>query len=157
MHWYLVITPLLAGGDEGASFFTNFYHIQTHRRTRALRRLNEFLDAGVLSSPTLVVMFVPVVEYYVAPTTTFDHLLVAEAIGTLGTTTLHAASRHTSASATRNFALPPVLVSQEENGSPWVARIIKCTFGICRVEKLCRHWMGIRVRLKLVSDSCLML
>jgi len=76
--------PLLAGGDEEASFFTNIYHIQTHRRTRALRRLSEFLDTGVLSSRTLVDVFVPVVEYYVAPTTTFDHLLVAEAIGTLG-------------------------------------------------------------------------
>jgi len=85
MHWYLAITPLLAGGDKGASFFVNCYHIQTHRRTRALRRLSEFLDAGVLSSRTLVDVFVPVVEYYVAPTTTFDHLLVAEAIGTFGT------------------------------------------------------------------------
>ena len=75
---------LLAGGDEEASFFTNIYHIQTHRRTRALRRLGDFLDTGVLSSRTLVDVFVPVVEYYVAPTTTFDHLLVAEAIGTLG-------------------------------------------------------------------------
>jgi len=147
MHWYLVVTSILAGGDGRISFFANIYHIQTHRRTRALRRLSEFLDAGVLSSRTLVDMFVPVVEYYVAPTTTFDHLLVAEAIGTLGTTTLHVASRHTSASATRNFASPPVSVSQEENGSPRVARIIRCTFGICRVEKLCRHWMGIRVHL----------
>ena len=75
---------LLAGGDEEASFFTNIYHIQTHRRTRALRRLGDFLDTGALSSRTLVDVFVPVVEYYVAPTTTFDHLLVAEAIGTLG-------------------------------------------------------------------------
>ena len=76
--------PLLAGGDEEASFFTNIYHIQTHRRTRALRRLGEFLDTGVLSSRTLVDVFIPVVEYYVASTTTFDHLLVAEAINTLG-------------------------------------------------------------------------
>jgi len=84
MHWYLVVTPLLAGGDEEASFFTDIYHSQTHRRTRALRRLSEFLDTGVLSSRTLVFVFVPVVEDYVAPTTTFDHLLVAEAISTFG-------------------------------------------------------------------------
>ncbi|KAI6043542.1 armadillo-type protein [Pisolithus marmoratus] len=76
--------PLLAGGDEEASFFTNIYHIQTHRRTRALRRLGEQCDADVLSSRILVDVFVPVVEYYVASTTTFDHLLVAEAINTLG-------------------------------------------------------------------------
>ena len=36
MHWYLVVTLLLAAGDEEASFFTNIYHIQT------LRRLSEF-------------------------------------------------------------------------------------------------------------------
>ncbi|KAI6100638.1 armadillo-type protein [Pisolithus sp. B1] len=76
--------PLLAGGDEEASFFTNIYHIQTHRRTRALRRLGDQCDAGVLSSRILVDVFVPVVEYYVASTTIFDHLLVAEAINTLG-------------------------------------------------------------------------
>ncbi|KAI5987597.1 armadillo-type protein [Pisolithus albus] len=76
--------PLLAGGDEEASFFTNIYHIQTHRRTRALRRLGDQCDAGVLGSRILVDVFVPVVEYYVASTTTFDHLLVAEAINTLG-------------------------------------------------------------------------
>lgn len=76
--------PLLAGGDEEASFFTNIYHIQTHRRTRALRRLGEQCDAGALSSRILADVFVPVVEYYVASTTTFDHLLVAEAINTLG-------------------------------------------------------------------------
>jgi len=58
MHWYLVVTPLLAGGDEGASFFADIYHIQAHRRTRALRQLSEFLDTGVLSSRTLVDMFV---------------------------------------------------------------------------------------------------
>ncbi|KAL4079019.1 armadillo-type protein [Scleroderma citrinum] len=78
------MTPLLAGGDEEASFFTNIYHIQTHRRTRALRRLGEHCDSGVLSSRTLIDVFVPAVEYYVAPTTTFDHLLVAEAISALG-------------------------------------------------------------------------
>ena len=64
-----------------------------------------------------------------------------------GTTTLHVASRHTSATGTRNFASLPVSVLQEENGSSRVVRIIRCTFGICRVEKLCRHWMGIRVHL----------
>jgi len=87
---------------------------------------------------------------------TFCRLPTTARLG-CGTTTLRVASRHTLATATRNFASLPVSVSQEENGSSRVARIIRCTFGICRVEKLCRHWMGIRVRLKLVSDSCLML
>ncbi|KAG6335501.1 hypothetical protein ID866_3590 [Astraeus odoratus] len=75
---------LLAGGDEEASFFTNIYHIQTHRRTRALRRLSDHCDSGIMSSRTLVDVFVPVVEYYIASTTTLDHLLVAEAINALG-------------------------------------------------------------------------
>lgn len=76
--------PLLAGGDEEASFFSNIYHVQIHRRTRALRRLGEQCNQGTLSSRILVEVFLPIVEYYVTSTATFDHLLVAEAIHTLG-------------------------------------------------------------------------
>jgi len=64
-----------------------------------------------------------------------------------GTITLCVASRHTLAIATRNIASLPVSVSQEENGLSWVVRIIRCTFGICRLEKLHRYCMGIQVRL----------
>jgi U3 small nucleolar RNA-associated protein 20 len=76
--------PLLAGGDEEASFFTNVHHIQIHRRTRALRRLGEQCEEGYLRGRTLVEIFLPLVEHYVVSTASLDHLLVAEAINTLG-------------------------------------------------------------------------
>ena len=76
--------PLLAGGDDEASFFTNIHHIQIHRRTRALRRLGEHCEEGYLRPRTLVEIFVPLVEHYIVATTSLDHLLVAEAINTLG-------------------------------------------------------------------------
>lgn len=76
--------PLLAGGDDDASFFTNIHHIQVHRRTRALRRLGEQCEEGYLRARTLAEIFVPLVEHYIVSTASLDHLLVAEAINTLG-------------------------------------------------------------------------
>ena len=76
--------PLLAGGDDEASFFSNIHHIQIHRRTRALRRLGEQCEQGYLRGKTLMEIFVPLVEHYIVSTASLDHLLVAEAINTLG-------------------------------------------------------------------------
>ena len=76
--------PLLAGGDDEASFFTNIHHIQIHRRTRALRRLGEQCEQGYLRGKTLMEIFVPLVEHYIVSTASLDHALVAEAIHTLG-------------------------------------------------------------------------
>jgi U3 small nucleolar RNA-associated protein 20 len=42
--------PLLAGGDEEASFLNNIHHIQIHRRTRVLRRLAEYCDEGTCAA-----------------------------------------------------------------------------------------------------------
>ncbi|OAX32581.1 hypothetical protein K503DRAFT_870071, partial [Rhizopogon vinicolor AM-OR11-026] len=81
--------PLLTGGDEEASFFNNVHHIQIHRRTRALRRLAEYCDDGVMRSRTLVEVFLPLVEHYIVPTATLDHLLVSEAINTTGRIAKH--------------------------------------------------------------------
>ncbi|KAG9319004.1 hypothetical protein JVU11DRAFT_1124 [Chiua virens] len=76
--------PLLAGGDDEVSFFTNIHHIQTHRWTRALRRLGKQCNEGYFRGKTLVDVFAPLVEHYVVSTASLDHLLVAEAINTLG-------------------------------------------------------------------------
>ncbi|KAG1762389.1 armadillo-type protein [Suillus occidentalis] len=81
--------PLLAGGDEEASFFSNIHHIQIHRRTRALRRLAEYCDEGVMRSRTLVEVFLPLVEHYIVPTASLDHLLVSEAINSTGRIAKH--------------------------------------------------------------------
>ncbi|KAG1774596.1 hypothetical protein EV702DRAFT_1123142 [Suillus placidus] len=81
--------PLLAGGDEEASFFSNIHHIQIHRRTRALRRLAEYCDEGAMRSRTLVEVFLPLVEHYIVPTASLDHLLVSEAINSTGRIAKH--------------------------------------------------------------------
>lgn len=53
----------LLAGDEEASFFVNVYHIQAHRRARALRRLAEEAEAKSLSSKNINDIFLPVVAY----------------------------------------------------------------------------------------------
>lgn len=75
--------PLLADGDEEANFFNNISHIQIHRRTRALRRLSDQCDQGQLRPSTLNDVFAPIVGHYIGDTS-LDHLLVNEAISTLG-------------------------------------------------------------------------
>ncbi|KAF8706717.1 Down-regulated in metastasis, partial [Rhizoctonia solani] len=76
------LRPLLADGDDEANFFLNIYHIQTHRRTRALRRLADFSEN--IRSTTLSDLFMPLVGQFVESVATTDHLLVNEAITTLG-------------------------------------------------------------------------
>ncbi|KZT58714.1 hypothetical protein CALCODRAFT_451310 [Calocera cornea HHB12733] len=74
---------LLAAGDEEASVFANFYHVQIHRRTRALRRLAEHVKAGNLSSGVLTEIFIPLLNSYIMEATV-DHQIINEAILTLG-------------------------------------------------------------------------
>ncbi|WVQ83544.1 hypothetical protein IAT38_005685 [Cryptococcus sp. DSM 104549] len=79
--------PLLADGDDEASFFTNITHIQVHRRARALRRLRETVadPATSIREATLVSVFLPVLEHIIAGATDVtDHHLVNEAVLTVG-------------------------------------------------------------------------
>ncbi|TFY83749.1 hypothetical protein EWM64_g255 [Hericium alpestre] len=75
---------LLAGGDEEANFFNNIYHIQVHRRTRAMRRLADYCDEGSLISATLSEVFVPLIGNFISGAPDLDHHLVNEAIRTMG-------------------------------------------------------------------------
>lgn len=77
------MVPLLANGDEEVNFFNNIFHIQIHRRSRALRRLSDHCDNGELKSSTLYDIFVPIIDHYIGDPS-LDHLLVNEAIGALG-------------------------------------------------------------------------
>ncbi|KAF9584653.1 U3 snoRNP protein [Lunasporangiospora selenospora] len=79
------MVSLLAGGDEEASFFTNIYHIQLHRRIRALNRFSEECAKGTFRSSTLTHVFAPLVSHFIfeADKST-DHNLVNEAISTVG-------------------------------------------------------------------------
>ncbi|KIY44004.1 hypothetical protein FISHEDRAFT_52291 [Fistulina hepatica ATCC 64428] len=88
---------LLANGDEEANFFNNVLHVQTHRRSRALRRLGDFCDEEQLKSTTLSQIFVPLVANFIAPSGV-DHHLVNDAIIAIGRM-----ARHLSWSAYRSL------------------------------------------------------
>lgn len=79
--------PLLAHGDDEASFFTNIAHIQVHRRTRALRRLRDIVaePTTVIRESSLTSIFLPLLEHIIAGATDVtDHHLINEAIQTVG-------------------------------------------------------------------------
>lgn len=75
---------LLASGDEEANFFNNIHHVQIHRRSRALHRLGDQCDEGLLRSTVLAEIFVPLVSNYIVSAASLDHHLVNEAIITMG-------------------------------------------------------------------------
>ncbi|GAA5956052.1 hypothetical protein JCM21900_002578 [Sporobolomyces salmonicolor] len=56
---------LLVGGDQEANFFNNILHIQNHRRTRALRRLADEVESGVIKSKVIVDFFLPLLDHFV--------------------------------------------------------------------------------------------
>ncbi len=80
---------LLEGGDEEANFFNNIYHVQLHRRIRALNRLADHCDASQLRSSTLADIFVPLVGNFIAPSSHTDHHLVTATIATTGRMARH--------------------------------------------------------------------
>jgi U3 small nucleolar RNA-associated protein 20 len=75
---------LLEDGDEEANFFNNIYHVQLHRRIRALNRLADHCDASHLRSSTLADVFVPLVGNLITPASHVDHHLVTAAITATG-------------------------------------------------------------------------
>jgi U3 small nucleolar RNA-associated protein 20 len=75
---------LLEGGDDEANFFNNIYHVQLHRRIRALNRLADHCDAKQLPSSILADIFVPLVGNFIASPSHTDHHLVTAAITTTG-------------------------------------------------------------------------
>ncbi|SCV68516.1 BQ2448_637 [Microbotryum intermedium] len=56
---------LLVDGDQEANFFYNIMHIQVHRRTRALRRLADEVEAGKVSSKVVSDIFLPLVDHFI--------------------------------------------------------------------------------------------
>ncbi|WFD44325.1 U3 snoRNP protein [Malassezia psittaci] len=73
---------LFVGGDEEASVFSNLYHIQVHRRIRALHRIAEFAEQGKLRSRTLSELFIPLAWYFLQPNASggYDMNMVNEAL-----------------------------------------------------------------------------
>ena len=72
----------LRGADAESSFFYNVYHIQMHRRVRALRRLGEYAASGAVSSKTTATLLIPLVWHFLvpAPNGALDMNLANEAI-----------------------------------------------------------------------------
>lgn len=58
---------LLVDGDREANVFLNLYHLQTHRRTRAMRRLADNAVAGHLTSRTLLDILAPLLSPFILP------------------------------------------------------------------------------------------
>ncbi|KAG0304218.1 U3 snoRNP protein [Dissophora globulifera] len=79
------MTPLLVGGDEEASFFNNIYHIQLHRRIRALNRFSEECTKGTFRTASLTQIFAPLIAHFIFEADkSIDHNLVTETVSTLG-------------------------------------------------------------------------
>ncbi|KIJ51368.1 hypothetical protein M422DRAFT_203512 [Sphaerobolus stellatus SS14] len=83
------LRPLQAGGDKEADFFNNVHHIQIHRRTRALRRLSEYVDGGNVRSATIAELFLPLIGHFITNAPDMDHILVDVAIATTGVLARH--------------------------------------------------------------------
>ena len=78
------LRPLQADGDKEADFFNNIHHIQIHRRTRALRRLSDYVTGGNVRSATIAELFLPLIGHIITNAPNMDHILVDVAITTTG-------------------------------------------------------------------------
>ena len=77
--------PLLMDGDDEASVFNNIFHIQRHRRFRALRRLATEAEAHRLGSKNITAFWIPMLEPFLLEKVTgeTDHNLASESIATI--------------------------------------------------------------------------
>ncbi|GAA5994163.1 hypothetical protein JCM5350_006337 [Sporobolomyces pararoseus] len=84
--------PLLVEGDIEANWFNNILHIQNHRRTRALRRLADEVEAGHLSSKVIADFFLPLLDHFITGSDEKkDPDLVNETVQCLGRLAKHLA------------------------------------------------------------------
>ncbi|KAI9322632.1 hypothetical protein BX666DRAFT_2023084 [Dichotomocladium elegans] len=78
------LTPLLFNGDEEANFFNNVYHMQIHRRDRALTRLADIASTGAFSGATINSILIPIVTAFFYETDrTSEHNLISRAVATI--------------------------------------------------------------------------
>ncbi|GAA94920.1 uncharacterized protein L969DRAFT_89878 [Mixia osmundae IAM 14324] len=81
------LAALTAGNDVEASFFTNIYHVQIHRRKRAMQRLGNTALKGSLSSALVKSLFIPLLRHYIAGASDIkDQELINEAVLAMGQT-----------------------------------------------------------------------
>ncbi|CEG75265.1 hypothetical protein RMATCC62417_10338 [Rhizopus microsporus] len=58
------LVPILGNGDEEVNFFSNIYHIQNHRRSRALLRLAESTQQLTFKISTINHIFLPIITAF---------------------------------------------------------------------------------------------
>ncbi|KAI8059768.1 armadillo-type protein [Thamnidium elegans] len=82
------MVPLLGDGDEEVNFFNNVYHMQIHRRVRALLRLAEYATEEKLKVATINNIFVPIISaFFNESDRTVDHNLLHQCTLTLSALT----------------------------------------------------------------------
>jgi U3 small nucleolar RNA-associated protein 20 len=70
--------------DEDTNFFLNIYHLQVHRRTRALRRIGQICEKGTIKPANIANIFIPIVSHFIFESDKrVDHNLINEAIAAL--------------------------------------------------------------------------
>lgn len=75
----------LMAEDEESNVFNNIYHLQIHRRARALRRLVECCAGSAIREASINGIFVPIVGHIISGATDkTDDNLINEAVRTLG-------------------------------------------------------------------------
>ncbi|CAO3621219.1 unnamed protein product [Mucor hiemalis] len=82
------LVPLLGDGDEEVNFFNNIYHMQIHRRARALLRLAEYSEEDKLKISTINNIFIPIITaFFNESDRTVDHNLLHQCTLTLSALT----------------------------------------------------------------------
>ncbi|RCH98135.1 U3 snoRNP protein, partial [Rhizopus stolonifer] len=78
------MVPLLGEGDEEVNFFNNIYHMQIHRRARALARLADYAQESKLKVATINNVFIPIISAFFSESDrTVDHNLLNQCTLTL--------------------------------------------------------------------------
>ena len=84
-HQFCDMVPLLGGENEESNFFDNIYHLQAHRRVKALRDLASYCDNGELKSSSVSNIFIPVLSHFIFESDRIaDHNLINETIKSIG-------------------------------------------------------------------------
>ena len=86
---FALFQPLLSLDDDEGNFFFNIYHLQTHRRLKAIRKFSEFMDKmGSSISPSILnQVFLPLFVHFIfafSSSKSIDHNVVNESIAVIG-------------------------------------------------------------------------
>ncbi|ORY46536.1 hypothetical protein BCR33DRAFT_715588 [Rhizoclosmatium globosum] len=75
---------LLADGDDEAAFFSNIYHMQIHRRIRAMKRLADISLNGSISQSNVSNIFLPLITHVIFENDRqSDFSIISESINTI--------------------------------------------------------------------------